>query len=80
MKQLLSLILALALIFLLCHSVLPRLAQGPGMDVVRSNLRSGVDATAYFYTEMDDFSDYERGVRQAPDGPPALPLGRMPHK
>jgi len=65
MRRLLSLILALALIFLACHSALPWLARGPGMEVVRSNLRSGVDATAYFYTEMDGFSDYARAVRPA---------------
>lgn len=69
MRGLISLILALALIFLACRSALPWLARGPGMDVVRSNLRSGVDATAYFYTEMDGFSDYERAVR--PGHPPA---------
>jgi hypothetical protein len=80
MKKLLSLILALALIFFICHSALPRLAQGPGMGVVRSNMQSGVDATAYFYTEMDDFSDYELAVRQARAHPPALPLGRMAPK
>ena len=33
------------------------------MDVVRSNLRSGVEATAYFYTEIEDFSQYERAVK-----------------
>jgi hypothetical protein len=64
MKRFLSLILALTAVFLACHSLLPRLARAPGMDVVRSNLASGVDATAYFYSEMDDFSQYVRAVSQ----------------
>jgi hypothetical protein len=63
-KRYLSLILALAAVFLACHSLLPRLARGPGMNVVRANLRSGVDATAYFYTDLDDFSKYEKAVRR----------------
>jgi hypothetical protein len=36
------------------------------MDVVRANLESGVDATAYFYTDLDDFSKYEKAVRRDP--------------
>ena len=65
MKRYLSLILALAAVFFACHTLLPRLARGPGMDVVRANLRSGVEATAYFYTEIEDFSQYERAARDA---------------
>ena len=68
MKGFVSLILALAAIFLACHSLLPRLARTPGMEVVRRNLRSGVDATAYFYTEMEGFSQYERAVRREATG------------
>lgn len=55
---------AAVLIFLLCHTVLPRLAEVPCLEVVRSNLRQDLDATAYFYTELDDFSKYEEAVKQ----------------
>jgi len=55
---------AAILIFLLCHTVLPRLAEAPCLEVVRSNLRQDLDATAYFYTELDNFSEYEKAVRK----------------
>jgi hypothetical protein len=57
---------SVALIFLLCHTVLPRLSKAPCLEVVRSNARLDIDATAYFYTELDDFGKYEEAVRQEP--------------
>lgn len=61
-RKLATLIGIAALIFLICHSLLPKLAESPCLEVVQSNLHSGVDATAYFYTELDDFLQYERAV------------------
>jgi hypothetical protein len=68
-RRYLSLILALAAIFLACHSLLPRLARLPGMDVVRGNLQSGVDATAYFYTELENSAGYERAASPGAERP-----------
>jgi len=65
MKGYLKLFGATLLIFLLCYSVLPRLSRAPCLEVVRSNMTHDLDATAYFYTELDDFSKYEQAVRRA---------------
>lgn len=35
----------------------------PGMEVVRNNIESGIDADAYFYSEVSDFHQYEEAVR-----------------
>ena len=64
MKKYLRLLGATFLIFLLCYSVLPRLSKAPCLEVVRSNMTRDLDATAYFYTELDDFSKYEQAVRR----------------
>jgi hypothetical protein len=64
LAKFLKLLGAAALVFLLCHTVLPRLAKAPGFEVVRSNLRHDFDATAYFYTELDNFNEYEKAVRR----------------
>ena len=34
----------------------------PFMEVVRNNLRSRIDADAYFYSEVSGFSEYEKAV------------------
>ena len=42
----------------------------PFMEVVRNNLHSGVDADAYFYSEVEGFERHEEAVaakRQAMD-------------
>ncbi len=61
-------------VLILCHSVLPRLARAPGMDVVRANMQQDFDVGAYFYTELGNYLQYERafgappkGTGQAPD-------------
>jgi hypothetical protein len=34
------------------------------LEVVRNNLESGVDADAYFYSEVRDFNKYEEAIRE----------------
>ena len=34
----------------------------PLMEVVRNNLRSRIDADAYFYTEVAGFREYEESI------------------
>lgn len=34
----------------------------PVMEVVRSNIQSGIDADAYFYSEIEGFGKYEDAV------------------
>ena len=57
----LQLMLFAGLILCLCL-LLPRLAAAPFMEVVRSNIERDIDATAYFYSDLDDFSQYEEGL------------------
>ena len=80
LKKWMALLGATALLFLVCHCLLPRLAAAPGMDVIRSNIRSDIDATAYFYTEIDDFLQFERAVRDCPfaGGEPSQPASSAP--
>jgi hypothetical protein len=35
----------------------------PSLEVVRNNIRTGVDADAYFYSEIDNFHQYEEAVQ-----------------
>ena len=51
--------------FVVCHTVLPRLARAPGMEVVRANMQRDFDVTAYFYTELGDYLRYERACRDS---------------
>ena len=62
-KKYMRLFGAAVFIFVICHAVLPRLTRVPCLEVVRNNVRQDIDATAYFYTEMDDFSKYEEAVK-----------------
>ena len=39
----------------------------PVMEVVRSNLRTGVDADAYFYSDIEGFEMFEERVRELQD-------------
>jgi len=62
--QWLKLIGAVLVIVSLCGLLLPRLAQVPQFEVVRHNIESDIDATAYFYSDMDDFDRFEQAVRE----------------
>jgi len=39
-------------------------ARLPLMEVVRRNIQSGVDADAYFYSEIEDFAKHEKAVAE----------------
>lgn len=74
LKRIATLLGVLTAVLILCHSVLPRLARAPGMDVVRANMRQDFNVGAYFYTELGDYLQYEKalsgllkGTDQAPD-------------
>ena len=39
-------------------------ARMPVMEVVRRNVQSGVDADAYFYSEVDGFDQFEAAIAE----------------
>ncbi len=65
LKRFVALIGAVAAILIICHSLLPRLARAPGMDVVRANMRQDFNVGAYFYTELGDYLQYEQALRDS---------------
>lgn len=36
----------------------------PALEVVRSSIQSGIDADAYFYSEVEGFREYEKAVAE----------------
>jgi len=36
----------------------------PVMEVIRNNIRTGIDADAYFYSEVENFRQYEEAVAE----------------
>ena len=62
--QWLKLIGAIFVIVSMCGLLLPRLARVPQLEVVRLNIENDIDATAYFYSDMDDFGRFEKAVRE----------------
>jgi hypothetical protein len=50
------------LIILICALLLPRLAQVEQLEIVRHNMENDIDATAYFYSDIEDFSRFEKGL------------------
>ena len=73
LRRVATLLGAAAMVFMLCHYLLPRLARAPGMDVVRANMRRDFDVTAYFYTELGDYLQYERALRDSLHSAAAAP-------
>ncbi len=70
-----KLILAIALLGGLILGVLPRIERIRCLEVVRNNARSDIEATAYFYTEINGFGRFEEAVGEiflwapgSPDG------------
>ncbi len=49
--------------------------QLPFMEVVRNNKQSGIDADAYFYSEVEGFYKYETAVAGK-----RSPVDRLPEK
>ena len=59
----LRLVMVSGLIALFCAFILPGLSRTRFLAVVRNNLSEDIDATAYFYTEIDGFNRFEQGVK-----------------
>jgi hypothetical protein len=54
-------------IFLVFGALLPRLAQVEQLEIVRHNIENDIDATAYFYSDIDDFDRFEKALRATND-------------
>lgn len=54
---------ALAIV-LICVILLPRLARVRQLEVVRNNIENSIDATAYFYNDIEDFSRFEKALNE----------------
>ena len=68
MRRVTRLLIAVSFLVLLFCVLLPRLTHLPWLQVVQNNLESDLDATAYFYTELEEFHRYEEAIRgDAPD-------------
>lgn len=57
-KNILLVIVALPCIILTLFAAV----RLPVMEVVRNNIQSGIDADAYFYSEVEGFEEYEAAV------------------
>ncbi|MFC1525868.1 hypothetical protein ACFL6X_03540 [Candidatus Latescibacterota bacterium] len=64
LRRFLTLVAVAAAIAFVCSEVLPRAATTPLLQVVKSNLDNDIDATAYFYTEMEEYPQWEEAVGQ----------------
>jgi hypothetical protein len=62
-KAYLKLALAIILLIIFSFVILPGMAAVPFFNVVQHNLCKDLDATPYFYTEVENFEKYERAVK-----------------
>ena len=58
LREWLMFITSLFIVYLLSFVALPRVAQLDCCSVIRHNMEKGIDPTAYFYTEVEDFDKY----------------------
>lgn len=52
------------LIILICAVFLPRIKDMRPLEVIRNNVENDIDATAYFYGDIEDFSRFETALRE----------------
>ncbi len=64
-NRLIILIVLIAAIVLVGYYVLPNIARLSWLETVRNNMKHDIEATAYFYTEVEDYRVFEKEIMKA---------------
>ncbi len=63
-KQIVSLVGITTVILIVGHYALPNITRLSWMEIIRNNIEKDIETTAYFYTEVEEYPDFEKEVKR----------------